>query len=131
MIEIGLETSARTDFVDVTDRVRKAIRDLGIAEGAVVVFNPHTTAGVTVNEGADPDVVRDLDTILDRVVPWEGGYRHAEGNAAAHAKATLTGSSVTLLVEDGAPRLGTWQAVWFCEYDGPRTRRLWVGRPGG
>ncbi len=97
----------------------------------MTVFNPHTTAGMTVNEGADPDVVRDLDTILDRIVPWIGGYRHAEGNAAAHAKAILTGSSVTLLVRGGRLVLGTWQTVWFCEYDGPRTRHaVGRGRPG-
>ncbi len=131
MIEIGLETTGRTDFVDVTAQVKAAIRRLGLGHGTVTVFNPHTTAGVTINEGADPDVVRDLETILDRLVPWSGGYRHAEGNAAAHAKASLMGSSVTLLVQDGRPVLGTWQAVWFCEFDGPRTRRLLVGAGAG
>ncbi|HPF70772.1 MAG TPA: secondary thiamine-phosphate synthase enzyme YjbQ [Candidatus Krumholzibacteria bacterium] len=131
MIEITLQTSARTEFVDVTARVADAAARLGVADGAVVVFNPHTTAGVTINEGADPDVVRDLDVILDRLVPWTGGYRHAEGNAAAHAKALLCGSSATLLVSGGTPVLGTWQAVWFCEFDGPRRRRLLVGKAGG
>ncbi|MFN2370048.1 MAG: secondary thiamine-phosphate synthase enzyme YjbQ [Candidatus Krumholzibacteriia bacterium] len=130
MVEITLRTTARTDFVDVTGQVQAAVRRLGLDTGAVVVFNPHTTAGVTVNEGADPDVVRDLETILDRAVPWEAGYHHAEGNAAAHAKALLCGSSVTLLVERGKPALGTWQAVWFCDFDGPRERRLWVGALG-
>ena len=127
MVELELRTAGRTDFVDVTAQVKSAIRRLGVREGTVTVFNPHTTAGVTINEGADPDVVRDLETILDRLVPWSGGYRHAEGNAAAHAKASLMGSSVTLLVQGGRPVLGTWQAVWFCEFDGPRTRRLLVG----
>ena len=131
MIEITLQTSARTEFIDVTARVADAAARLGVADGAVVVFNPHTTAGVTINEGADPDVVRDLDVILDRLVPWTGGYRHAEGNAAAHAKALLCGSSATLLVSGGTPVLGTWQAVWFCEFDGPRRRRLLVGKAGG
>lgn len=131
MIEIGLETAGRTDFVDVTAQVKAAIRRLGLDRGTVTVFNPHTTAGVTVNEGADPDVVRDLETILDRLVPWSGDYRHAEGNAAAHAKASLMGSAVTLLVQDGRPVLGTWQAIWFCEFDGPRTRRLLVGAGAG
>ncbi len=124
MVEIKLQTSARTDFVDVTRHVQAAVRRLGVDDGAVLVFNPHTTAGVTVNEGADPDVVRDLDLILDRVVPWTGGYRHGEGNAAAHAKATLTGSSVLVPVRRGRLVLGQWQAVWFCEFDGPRERRL-------
>lgn len=130
MVEIKVQTSARTDFVDVTGQVQAAVGRLQVADGAVVVFNPHTTAGVTVNEGADPDVVRDLAAILERAVPWSGGYRHAEGNAAAHAKAVLTGSSVTLLVRGGRLALGTWQAVWFCDYDGPRERRLWVGALG-
>lgn len=128
MIELGLSTGARTDFVDVTGLVQDALAELGITDGAVTVFNPHTTAGVTINEGADPDVVRDLDVILERAVPLSGGYRHAEGNAAAHAKAMLTGSSVTVPVVDGRLRLGTWQVVWFCEFDGPRQRRLWVQR---
>jgi secondary thiamine-phosphate synthase enzyme len=126
MIEVGLSTAARADFVDVTDRVQAAVTELGLVDGAVLVFNPHTTAGLTVNEGADPDVVRDLDVILERCVPWTGGYRHAEGNAAAHAKALMTGSSVIVPVAGGRLRLGTWQVVWFCEFDGPRTRRLWV-----
>jgi secondary thiamine-phosphate synthase enzyme len=130
MIEITLQTSARTDFVDVTARVQAAAAELGLTDGAVVVFNPHTTAGVTINEGADPDVVRDLDAIFDRVVPWTGGYHHAEGNAAAHAKATMTGSSVTVLVAGGKLRLGTWQTIWFCDFDGPRTRKLWVAAAG-
>ncbi|MCP4572283.1 MAG: YjbQ family protein [bacterium] len=130
MIEISLRTGGRTDFVDVTAEVRRAATELGITDGALVVFNPHTTAGVTVNEGADPDVVRDKAVALDKLVPWEDGYRHAEGNSAAHIKASLYGSSVTLLVADGELRLGTWQTVWFAEFDGPRTRRLWVSKAG-
>ncbi len=127
MIEITLRTSDRTGFVDVTRNVREAIAELGLNDGAVIVFNPHTTAAVTVNEGADPDVVRDMGAALDKLVPWQDGYHHAEGNSAAHIKASLFGSSVTLLVQGGELRLGTWQVVWFCEFDGPRTRRLWVG----
>ncbi len=130
MLEINVRTDARTDFVAVTAPVQAAVAELGITDGAVIVFNPHTTAGVTINEGADPDVVRDLDTIFDRIVPWTGGYHHAEGNAAAHAKATMTGSSVTVLVESGQLQLGTWQTIWFCEYDGPRQRKLWVAGSG-
>ena len=130
MIRISVPTGARTDFVDVTGRVQAAVTELDLVDGAVVVFNPHTTAGVTINEGADPDVVRDLDLILDRIVPWKGGYRHAEGNAAAHAKATMTGSSVTVLVRGGKLQLGTWQTIWFCDFDGPRQRKLWVGKTG-
>lgn len=130
MIEISLRTGARTDFVDVTSDVRRAVAELGITDGAVVVFNPHTTAGVAVNEGADPDVVRDKAAALDKLIPWEDGYRHAEGNSAAHIKASLYGSSVTVLVSEGELRLGTWQTIWFCEFDGPRTRRLWVSAAG-
>ena len=130
MIEIGLETDGRTQFVDVTARVADAAARLGVADGFVVVHNPHTTAAVTINEGADPDVVRDMGAALDRLVPWAAGYRHAEGNSAAHIKASLYGSSVTVLVGDGELRLGTWQTIWFCEFNGPRTRRLWVARAG-
>lgn len=130
MIEVAVRTGARTDFVDVTARVQEAVAELGLGDGAVVVFNPHTTAGVTINEGADPDVVRDLDLIFDRVVPWTGDYRHAEGNAAAHAKASMIGSSVTVLVREGELQLGIWQTIWFCDFDGPRLRKLWVGATG-
>ncbi len=126
MIEQELRTSGRTDFVDATGLVAAAVKELGLVDGAVVVFNPHTTAAVTINEGADPDVVRDMTASLDRIVPWQDGYHHAEGNAAAHIKASLCGSSVTVLVQEGQLQLGVWQKIWFCEFDGPRRRRLWV-----
>lgn len=126
MKEIRLQTSGRTDFVDLNGLVQAAVDDLGLADGAVVVFNPHTTAAVTINEGADPDVVADMSRALDRLVPWEDGYRHAEGNAAAHIKASMFGSSVHVPVAGGRLRLGTWQRIWFCEFDGPRSRRVWV-----
>ena len=126
MIELALETTARTDFVDITAQVAAAVADLPEGAKAVVVFNPHTTAAVTINEGADPDVVRDMSTALDKLIPWRDGYHHAEGNSAAHIKASLYGSSVTVLVEDGQLRLGTWQKIWFCDFDGPRRRRVWV-----
>lgn len=130
MIEIRVDTAEHSEFVDVTAQVAAAARELGVVDGAVVVFNPHTTAGLTVNEGADPDVVTDMTVALDRLVPWRAGYRHAEGNAAAHIKASLMGSAVTLPVRAGELCLGTWQTVWFCEFDGPRSRRLWVQRAG-
>ena len=126
MQEISLQTGSRTDFVDLTGEVQAAVTELGLTEGAVVVFNPHTTAAVTINEGADPDVVRDMTFALDRLVPWRDGYHHAEGNAAAHIKASLFGSSVTVVVSAGRLMLGTWQKIWFCEFDGPRQRRIWV-----
>jgi secondary thiamine-phosphate synthase enzyme len=126
MREITLQTGARTDFMDLTNEVQAAVSDLGLQEGVVVVFNPHTTAAVTINEGADPDVVTDMTAALDRIVPWQDGYLHAEGNAAAHIKASMFGSSVMVIVEGGLLRLDTWQKIWFCDFDGPRRRRIWV-----
>ncbi len=126
MREITLQTGARTDFVDLTNEVQAAVSDLGLQEGVVVVFNPHTTAAVTINEGADPDVVTDMTAALDRIVPWQDGYLHAEGNAAAHIKASMFGSSVMVIVSGGRLNLGTWQKIWFCDFDGPRRRRIWV-----
>jgi secondary thiamine-phosphate synthase enzyme len=122
-----IRTTRRTEFVDITAEVRRTVRDAGLENGFVVIFVPHTTAGVTVNENADPDVTADLAAALDRAVPWSAGYRHGEGNSAAHAKASLMGSSVTVPVAGGELLLGTWQAVYFCEFDGPRTREYLVG----
>jgi secondary thiamine-phosphate synthase enzyme len=126
MQEFTVATAARTDFVDITGEVREALRKLAVDDGAVVVFVPHTTAAVTINEGADPDVVRDLDAALNRLVPRDAGYRHAEGNADAHVKTTLVGSSEHLLVAGGKLQLGTWQKIWLCDFDGPRRRKVWV-----
>ena len=126
MKDLTVETDRRTQFVPITDLVRRAAEDMGVRDGALTVFVPHTTAGITINENADPDVVRDLAAALDRMVPWDSGYAHEEGNAAAHVKASLMGSSVRVLVEGGRLCLGTWQGVYFCEFDGPRTRRVWV-----
>ncbi len=131
MREINLQTRARTDFIDLTSEVQDQVADLGLEEGVVVVFNPHTTAAVTINEGADPDVVRDMTGALDRIVPWQDGYHHAEGNAAAHIKASMFGSSVTVIVSNGRLKLGTWQKIWFCDFDGPRRRRVWVSALSG
>lgn len=123
---LTVETSARTQFVDITGRVAGALRAAGLREGAVIVFVPHTTAGVTINENADSSVQRDLDAALTRVVPADAGYQHLEGNSDAHVKASLVGSSVTVLVKDGSLQLGTWQGLYFAEFDGPRRRRIWV-----
>ncbi len=130
MIKKAISTRAHAEFLDVTGLVAAAVSELGLEEGAVMVFNPHTTAGLTINEGADPDVVEDMLGIFDRLVPWQGAYRHAEGNTAAHAKASLMGSSVLVPVSSGRLQLGTWQKVWFCEFDGPRQRNLWVSALG-
>lgn len=126
MIALSVETRSRTQFVPLTDRVQAAVRELGIRDGMVTVFVPHTTAGVTINENADPDVIADMAMALDRMVPWSAGYAHDEGNAAAHVKASLMGSSIRVIVEAGRLRLGAWQGIHFCEFDGPRTRSVWV-----
>lgn len=132
MKSFDIETRSRTQFVPVTDLVQAAVRELGIRDGTVTVFVPHTTAGVTINENADPDVVADMAMALDRMVPWDAGYAHDEGNAAAHVKASLMGSSVRVIVEAGRLRLGAWQGIYVCEFDGPRTRSVWVdGRAEG
>jgi secondary thiamine-phosphate synthase enzyme len=126
MNEITVQSKSRTDFIDITSAVQQFATGKGMNDGLVTVFIPHTTAGITINENADPDVTADLETVLDRMVPWSEGYRHSEGNTAAHVKASLTGSSVQVIVQNGKLRLGTWQSIYFCEFDGPRTRTVWL-----
>lgn len=126
MPEFAVRTGGRTCFVDITAQVQEVVAELGLIDGAVLVFVPHTTAAVTLNEGADPDVVRDLDMELGKIVPLADGYRHAEGNSAAHLKSSLVGCSEIVPVAGGRLSLGTWQAIWFCEFDGPRQRRVQV-----
>ncbi|MCR4402527.1 MAG: secondary thiamine-phosphate synthase enzyme YjbQ [Firmicutes bacterium] len=121
---LGIRTKAQDELVDITADVRRLVRESGVERGVCLVYVPHTTAGVTVNESADPDVARDILEALTRMVPRHGAYRHAEGNAAAHIRATLVGSSATIPVEGGDLALGTWQGVFFCEFDGPRSRRV-------
>jgi secondary thiamine-phosphate synthase enzyme len=123
---IRIRTERRTQWVDITAQVRDAVASRGVKDGVVTVFVPHTTAGVTINEGADPDVMADVERALEQLVPWSGPWRHSEGNSAAHIKATLVGSSVQVIVEEGQLRLGVWQAIYLCEFDGPRTREVWV-----
>jgi len=123
---LNIPTRSRTHFVNITSDVQAAAQRLGIDSGVITVFIPHTTAGVTINENADPDVTADMELVLDRVAPWSGGYAHYEGNTAAHVKASMMGSSVQVIVEDGQLKLGTWQGIYFCEFDGPRTRKAWV-----
>ena len=126
MKHFSVQTRQRTEFIDITALVQTAIDDLHVTDGAVTVFVPHTTAGITINENADPDVTADIIAVLDRLVPWNNKYRHGEGNAAAHVKASLMGSSVHVLIENGTLKLGTWQGIYFCEFDGPRSRKVWV-----
>jgi secondary thiamine-phosphate synthase enzyme len=126
MNEITVQSKSRTGFIDITLAVQQFADGNGMKDGLITVFVPHTTAGVTINENADPDVTADMETVLDRMVPWDGGYRHSEGNTAAHVKASLMGSSVQVIVKDGKLRLGTWQSIYFCEFDGPRMRKIWL-----
>jgi len=124
--EISVRSVERTEFIKLDEPLAKAVSEAGVRDGVCHVFVPHTTAGVMINEGADPSVVQDIGTKLAELVPREGRYAHAdaERNADSHIKAALIGSSVMVLVKDGAPVLGTWQSVFFCEFDGPRRRRV-------
>ena len=126
MYELEIKTSERTQSLDITNHLEKKIQEIGLKEGAVLLYFPHTTAAITINENADPDVQRDLLHALDRLVPRNGTYRHTEGNADAHIKTSLIGSSLIVPVQAGRLKLGTWQGVLVLEFDGPRTRRLWV-----
>lgn len=123
---LRIKTDRRTQFVDVTPDVERAVQESGVKTGVCYVYVPHTTAGVAINEHADPDVARDVEGVLDRLIPHHGTYRHAEGNSDSHAKAVLTGTSQTIFVENGRLLLGTWQGIFFCEFDGPRDRKLHV-----
>ena len=127
MTKFTVRTNARCEMIDITDRVEALVRESGLRDGICHVFVPHTTAALTINENADPDVPRDILDSLDRIVPLTNRYRHAEGNAAAHVKASLLGASQTVFVENSRLVLGTWQSLFFCEFDGPRTREVWVG----
>jgi secondary thiamine-phosphate synthase enzyme len=123
-LTFSLKTRSRTEMVDITAQVQKVLAEASMADGICVVYVPHTTAGVTINEGADPSVCFDITKRLRELVPEGAGYRHAEGNSDSHIKAALVGSSVTVIIEGGHMALGTWQKVFFCEFDGPRTRTI-------
>jgi len=131
MTSLTIRTTARCEMIDITGLVAAAIREKGINNGICHVFVPHTTAAVTINENADPDVPLDILAALDRIVPLADRYLHAEGNAAAHIKASLFGTSQTVSIENGRLVLGTWQSLFFCEFDGPRTRQVLVGLTAG
>ena len=126
MQEFSIRTHSRTEFLDITDQVGKIVQGSKIQSGIAVVFVPHTTAAVTINENADPSVQHDILSDLNRLIPFAGAYQHTEGNSAAHIKSTLVGPSETLVIENGRLTLGTWQGLYFCEFDGPRTRKVWV-----
>jgi secondary thiamine-phosphate synthase enzyme len=122
----SVSTSSQTEMINIDNLVHQAIQESGVKTGICHVFIPHTTAGVTINENADPDVVRDILMELNKVIPFQDNYSHREGNAAAHIKSSLVGCSQTIPVEGGRPVLGTWQSIFFCEFDGPRQRKVLV-----
>lgn len=125
MVEyITIRSSAREQFIDITGLVQGVIDKVGVKEGLCVIYVPHTTAGITINEDADPDVIGDMERHLDKLVPRDGDYRHIEGNSPAHIKSSLVGHSVTIPIENGKLILGRWQGVFFCEFDGPRNRQV-------
>lgn len=127
MVEvISVESKKQTEFIDITQVIEKAVRKKGISDGICYLFVPHTTAGITINENADPNVVRDIQKELNKVIPMDDQYLHMEGNSAAHIKASILGFSEIVLVKDKKLMLGTWQGIYFCEFDGPRKRKVFV-----
>ncbi len=126
MKTISIRTSKRNELVDITNEVRRLVRESGVKEGICVLFCPHTTAGLTINENADPSVRLDISDHLSDLVPERKGYKHLEGNADSHIKSVLVGQSLSLIIENGDIVLGTWQGIFFCEFDGPRNRKILV-----
>ncbi|NVN90180.1 MAG: YjbQ family protein [Desulfuromonadales bacterium] len=128
--EIGVSTQKRTQFVDITARVVSLVKKQDWRNGVLTIFSPHTTAGITINENADPDVIRDMAWFSDQLIPCSPEFRHSEGNSDAHLKASFFGPSLQVIVREGRLWLGTWQALYFCEFDGPRQRRVFVAFSG-
>ena len=126
MKSISIKTGSQFDMINITAQIQNLVYESGIADGIVHIFIPHTTAAVTINEGADPSVMKDIMKELDKIVPLRDNYLHMEGNSAAHIKSTLVGASELLMIENGSLVLGTWQAIFFCEFDGPRRRKVFV-----
>ena len=120
----SVKTHSRTELVDITGEVQAAVREAGVRDGMCMVYVPHTTAAVTINENADPTVKADMLKVINKIIPWDDGYRHLEGNSAAHIKSTLVGASELVAVVNGKLQLGTWQGIFFCEFDGPRRRKI-------
>jgi secondary thiamine-phosphate synthase enzyme len=121
---INVRSKAQNEFIDITEMVQDVVKEAGVVKGICYLYVPHTTAGITINEGADPSVQRDIQNTLSRIIPHDFNYAHREGNADAHIKSTLVGTSVNLIIEEGKLLLGTWQSIFFCEFDGPRHRRI-------
>jgi len=123
---LSLKTTSRTELIDITSRIKNLIKESGVGQGLCMLYVPHTTAAVTINESADPSVRGDILLVLNQIVPWNADYRHMEGNSPAHVKSTLVGASELVAIENGTLALGTWQGIFFCEFDGPRTRKIHV-----
>ncbi|MGD9369193.1 MAG: secondary thiamine-phosphate synthase enzyme YjbQ [Desulfobacteraceae bacterium] len=126
MKTITVKTSAQTELIDITKEIQTAIKAENFMDGICMLYVPHTTAGITINESADPSVRRDILMVLNQMVPWKANYRHMEGNSPAHVKSSLIGASEVVAVENGTMVLGTWQGIFYCEFDGPRTRKLHI-----
>jgi len=126
MEKIDIKTNSRSELIDITDRIRAIVKRSKVNDGICFIFCPHTTAGLTINENADPKVKRDIINSLNKLIPENAGYSHTEGNADSHIKSSLFGSSLTVFVENGQLALGTWQGIYFCESDGPRSREVWI-----
>jgi secondary thiamine-phosphate synthase enzyme len=125
-MQLAVTSREKTQLIDITVQIQEHIRMQGIASGICHVFVPHTTAALTINENADPAVPADMLNVLNKIIPWDMDYRHLEGNSAAHVKSTLVGASLTIAIDNGTLVLGTWQGIFFCEFDGPRTRRVMI-----
>jgi len=123
---LSIDTTDRSEMIDITCKVEEELKRSELKDGVCFLFVPHTTAGITINESADPSVAKDIQAMLNKLIPWEGSYRHLEGNSAAHIKSSLLGNSVMVFVESGHLKLGTWQGIFFCEFDGPRSRKLYI-----
>ena len=126
IVTVSINTRGRSEMIDITSKIEEELNRSGLKDGMCFLFVPHTTAGITINESADPSVATDIQAVLNKLIPWEGSYRHLEGNSAAHIKSSLIGNSVLIFVESGHLKLGTWQGIFFCEFDGPRSRKLHI-----
>jgi len=126
MVKLDVRTNSQTQFIDITKEIQQAVSKSGVKSGMCQIFIPHTTAGVTINENADPSVTRDILMELNKVIPFNDSYHHQEGNSAAHIKSSLVGCSLAVIIDGGQIQLGTWQGIYFCEFDGPRSRRMWL-----
>jgi secondary thiamine-phosphate synthase enzyme len=129
--ELSIKSIRRVELINITDRVKNYIREEGINNGIAVIFTPHTTAGITINEDADPDVISDIINEINKIIPFSDGYQHFEGNSAAHIKSSFFGASETVIIENNELLLGRWQGIYFCEFDGPRTRKVFIKIIGG